>query len=82
MIGGVRFLFVPGTSKHLGSQTIKGSTRRREANDRTYPLNKEYHYEKWGGEPRGERFETPYDVGGDPSVTVAPKLSRLREMAW
>lgn len=80
--GNVMFVDVPATTRHLASQTIK-EIGRRKANDRTYPLNKQYHKEKWGGpEPREEVFLTPFDAGGDPSVTAAPKLSRLRELAW
>ena len=82
-IGGVMFVDVPATTRHLASQTILGDINRRKSNDRTYPLNKQYHREKWGGEePREEVFLTPFDGGSDPSTTVAPKLSRLRELAW
>jgi len=81
-IGGVSFVDVPATTRHLASQTIRDIGRRR-SNDRTYPMNKQYHWEKWGGvEPRQEVFLTPFDKGGDPSITMAPKLSRLRELAW
>lgn len=83
MIGGVTFFDMPSRSVHLASKTIHGDINRRKANDRTYPKNKEYHRAKWGGEePREEEFRTPFDAGGDPALTMAPKLSRLRELAW
>jgi GT2 family glycosyltransferase len=77
---------VPGTSRHLGSQTIGSSMSRRNSNDWTYPRNVKYHEAKWGGAPRSEVYATPFNKpfseGGDPSTTTAPKLSRLRELAW
>lgn len=79
---GVNIVDVSGTSKHLGSQTIRGDRGRQLKNERTYPLNSKYHNEKWGGDPRQEVYETPYNLGGDPFLTPAPRLSRLRELAW
>ena len=82
-MAGVREVVVQGETLHLASQTILGNINRRKSNDRTYPRNKEYHLSKWGGkEPREEVYATPFNAGGDPFATVAPKLSRLREMAW
>lgn len=51
-------------------------------NDYSYPLNVKYHRDKWGGAPWAEAHTTPWNKGGDPSVTTAPKLSRLRDQAW
>lgn len=62
-----------------GSVTIKEPGTR---NSSTYPQNVVYHREKWGGDPWQEKHATPWDRGGDPSVTTAPKLSRLRKLAW
>jgi len=73
---------VPGTSQHLASQTIRNSSVRRNSNDWSYPRNVKYHEEKWGGPPRSEVFTTPFNQGGDPFLTTAPKLSRLRDLAW
>ena len=82
-MAGVKGITVPGTTVHLRSQTIQGNINRRKANDRTYMRNKEYHLSKWGGkEPREEIYATPFNAGGDPYATVAPRLSRLRELAW
>jgi len=67
------------TQAEGGSVTIKEPGTR---NDYSYPRNKEYHFEKWGGEPWSELFLTPRDEGGDLSVTKAPKLSRLRDQSW
>ena len=80
-IGGVTF-HRPGTeTKHVegGSVTIKVAGTR---NQDTYPKNVAYHKVKWGGDPWSEKYSTPWDQGGDPSVTTAPKLSRLRSLAW
>lgn len=79
---GVFRVEVPGTSRHLGSQTINGDLNRRSQNNYTYPHNVKYHEAKWGGAPRKEVYTTPYNQGGDPSLTPAPRLSRLRELAW
>jgi len=79
---GVQIVDVPGTTRHLGSQTIGGDQARRNSNDWSYPRNVKYHQEKWGGAPRSEVFTTPFNQGGDPSITTAPKLSRLRDLAW
>jgi len=68
-----------GRSIHIASQTIRGEGTN---NDRTYQRNVAYHRAKWGGGPREEVFATPFDKGGDPSITVAPKLSRLRDLSW
>jgi hypothetical protein len=78
---GIEIVDLPSATKHLASQTI-ADIGRRKSNDRTYPKNKEYHFSKWGGEPREEVFATPFNAGGDPTVTRAPKLSRLRELSW
>lgn len=75
-------IIVEGSTRHLGSQTIGKSLPRRNSNNLTYPVNVKYHQAKWGGEPRQEVYETPFNQGGDPSITPAPRLSRLRELAW
>jgi len=79
---GVKFVDIPGATRHLGSQTIGGNRKRRDENNRTYPINVKYHREKWGGAPRQEVYETPYNQGGDSFLTTAPRLSRLRELVW
>lgn len=79
---GVQVIDVPGATRHLGSQTIGRDLNRRQQNNLTYPLNVQYHRDKWGGAPREEVYTTPFNQGGDPSVTSAPRLSRLRELAW
>jgi len=83
---GVQRIEVPGTTRHLASQTIRSSDVRRNSNDWSYPRNVKYHEAKWGGAPRSEVYATPYNKpfseGGDPSITTAPKLSRLRDLAW
>ena len=82
-LAGVWRTDMPSSSRHLASKTILGDINRRKSNDRTFPKNKKYHLSKWGGEePREEVYATPFNAGGDPYATVAPKLSRLRELAW
>jgi len=80
-IGGVEFVELPTGTKHVGggSVTIREPGTR---NDDTYPENKAYHALKWGGEPWNEQYSSPWNKGGDPSVTTAPRLSRLRSLAW
>ena len=79
---GVQWIDVPGTSQHLASQTIRNSEVRRNSNDWSYPRNVKYHEAKWGGPPRSEVYTTPFNQGGDPFITTAPRLSRLRDLAW
>lgn len=80
-IGGVTFHRPETDTLHVegGSVTIKETGTR---NSDSYPANVLYHKEKWGDSPWSEKYSTPWDQGGDPSVTTAPKLSRLRSLAW
>jgi len=78
---GVTFIILESQTVQLegGSVTIR---ERGTNNPYSYPLNVQYHREKWGGPPWEEKYTTPWDRGGDLSVTTAPKLSRLRDQAW
>ena len=80
-VGGVTFHSPTTDTLHVegGSVTIK---ERGTSNARTYPENVKFHNQKWGGEPWSEKYPTPWNRGDDPSVTTAPKLSRLRSLAW
>jgi hypothetical protein len=78
---GVSFTSIASTTTQAegGSVTIRQPGTR---NNDTYPLNKDYHRAKWGGEPWEEQYATPWNLGGDLTITTAPKLSRLREQSW
>jgi hypothetical protein len=80
-IGGVNFHHIKSETVHVegGSVTIKEAGTK---NAQSYPANVAFHEKKWGGDPWSEKYSTPWDQGGDPSVTTAPKLSRLRSLAW
>lgn len=43
-----------------GSLTIRSDGAYREANDRTFAENKQRYGEKWGGQPGGEEYTTPW----------------------
>jgi len=66
---------------HARSTTIARDDLKAE-NARTYPLNRTYFGDKWGGDLRGgETFDSPFDSGaGVDEWTLA--FARLREQAW
>ena len=46
---------------HQASSTLKGSADRRRVNRLTFPMNKEYYRQKWGGPPGHETYEHPWN---------------------
>jgi GT2 family glycosyltransferase len=61
-LGGVRWIEYDGTIKHDRSITIRTDAHAEARNRETYPDNLRRYIEKWGGQPRQERFMTPYDM--------------------
>ena len=72
-LAGVPWYFIEGGATHVGSASIR-EPRYAAGNARTYPSNRAYYRDKWGGDLRGgELFAVPFD-GADPP----PLLPRLR----
>lgn len=80
-VGGGRYLMLLGETGHYGSATIRGDERYSKANARTYPSNRRYYTEKWGGDINQETFATPFDRGGSVADWTL-RLSRLRDNTW
>lgn len=81
-LAGVDWRFIAGDTTHVGSVCWTGDERGRANNARTYPLERAYYRDKWGGELRGgETFATPFDKGGSlADWTLARK--RLAALRW
>lgn len=80
-LAGVPWGAIPGTTTHERSVTIK-EARYAARNAQTYPANRAYYREKWGGELRGgETFTTPFDRGGSVADWTLD-LRRLRDQQW
>lgn len=63
-LAGVPLTYLVGDTTHVRSVTL-GDNRYAQGNARSYPANRAYYREKWGGDLRGdERFTTPFDAGG------------------
>lgn len=64
-LAGIVPVWLDGTTSHVGSVSYIGDARNTANNARSYPAERAYYREKWGGELRGgERFTTPFDLGG------------------
>lgn len=81
-LAGVPWYTIAGGATHEGSAAIRSDARYADGNARSYPANRAYYEQKWGGPLRGgERFTTPFDTGG--SVRDwALDLGRVRDLAW
>lgn len=81
-LAGVPWYFLDGGSTHVGSVSYRSDERNARHNARTYPANVAYYEEKWGGSLRGgERFTTPFNLGGHVGDWRL-RLERLRANAW
>lgn len=78
---GVSYHQIVGGLVHHGSMVIKGSERYRTENSRTFPQNRLYYEQKWGGPVGAERFTTPFDRGGSPRDWTLD-MTRLKNLAW
>lgn len=77
---GGTFLRLHGTTGHVGSATIK-EERYAQRNAETYPSNRAYFREKWGGDIGSESFKTPFGTGGHIGDWRL-RISRLRDNDW
>ncbi len=81
-LAGVDWRFLPGESTHVGSVCWTGDERGRANNARSYPLERAYYLEKWGGELRGgETFTTPFDRGGSLADWTLAR-QRIAALRW
>lgn len=78
--GIARYLMLDGQTGHVGSATIR-DPHYSSRNQATYPLNRLYYSEKWGGDIGRETFTTPFDRGGHIGDWRL-SLERLKEQAW
>lgn len=61
---GVPLAALPSGLLHRTSSTISNNRTYSRENARTFPYNALYYKSKWGGPPRQERYETPFNEGG------------------
>lgn len=81
-LGGVEILRLPGATTHVGSVSYAGDQRYAQHNARSYPLERAYYRDKWGGDLRGgEAFTTPFDAGGHLG-SWRLELPRLAAETW
>lgn len=81
-LAGVPMIRLPGETSHVGSVCYQGDPRNAAHNARSYPIERAYYRDKWGGELRGgERFSTPFDRGGELGDWRLD-IARLAEEAW
>jgi len=78
-LAGVEWYTIPGGATHAGSAAIASGYG--DDNARTYPANVAYHRLKWGGGPRSERFDAPFDEDG-PEDEWTLDIARLRDLGW
>lgn len=81
-LGGARYLMLPGDTGHVGSVCYRGDGNPNAAhNARTYPSNRRYYIEKWGGDIGREGYETPFDDGGSVADWTL-RFERIRDNDW
>ncbi len=78
---GVHIENVGAMPVHHGSATIKNSQHYRTENNRSYPANRRYYEQKWGGFVGEETYTTPFDRGGSPRDWTLD-MTRLQNLSW
>lgn len=78
---GVPLHGLPAGLLHRVSSTINNNVVYRTENSRTFPYNAMYYRLKWGGTPRQEQYDTPFDEGGSVKDWVLDE-ERLVTQAW
>lgn len=81
-----RLASVPFTSldipiTHHGSSTLRSSAEFMMRNHSTFPANRAYFVDKWGGMPDQEVFTTPFDRGGGISDWTLDER-RVASQSW
>lgn len=80
-LAGVPFTGLPAGMSHKISSTLRSSDHYQAQNTYTFPLNREYFRQKWGGGPYREVFTTPFDGGGSIKDWVL-SIDRLADQSW
>ena len=70
-----------GDGRHGASLTIASDADVRRANDRSFQANDARYRSKWGGSPREERFDSPWNSGWPVWVT-RPDIDGRRDRRW
>lgn len=78
---GVSMEALPAGMRHRVSSTLKDDKGAQVGNTKTFPMNRAYFKQKWGGMPYRETYETPFDEGGNPRDWRLD-IDRLKEMRW
>ena len=66
---------------HHGSSTLRSSQTFMMRNHSTFPANRAYFVDKWGGVPGEEVFTTPFNAGGDISGWTLDE-QRISSQSW
>ena len=77
----VPFCGLPAGMSHAVSSTLRSSTELQERNNYSFPLNREYFRQKWGGSPYREEFTTPFNNGGSYRDWTL-SYDRLADQTW
>jgi GT2 family glycosyltransferase len=80
-LAGVRFINLPTGMRHATSSTLMEEKEYRRQNSATFMSNRQYYLDKWGGEPYREKFDTPFDAGGD-FRDWRLDIERLKAQRW
>jgi len=80
-LAGVPLHGLPAGLLHRVSSTINNNVVYRTENSRTFPYNAAYYRQKWGGTPRQEQYDTPFDEGGSVKEWTLDE-DRLAIQAW
>lgn len=80
-MAGVTVTSLPWGAAHEISATMRASDELRRRNEYTFPLNREYFRQKWGGSPYREVFTTPHDGGGSVRDWTL-SIDRLADQSW
>ncbi len=80
-LAGVPIIEIDGSPEHEGSATIRGHELYMRQNGLTFTSNMTYYSQKWGGRPGEERYETPFNEGGDIRA-INLQVDRLNQNAW
>ncbi len=61
-LAGFEWEYLPLEYEHAVSSTIKRDAVFNQKNNETFRKNGRYYFEKWGGMPGNEKYETPFDM--------------------
>lgn len=83
-LGNIKVIDYKGDITHgedgRGSLTINSDEKMKSANHRSFDVNKQRYIDKWGGEPRHETFDTPFNSGLPLWATQPNMLARSKRL--